>query len=223
LHLDSSRIHYLLTLPDSFSSSFIASGGRYRVVGDLESHNIIQVASIAPVDSLRSQHGGSRKQRWTDANRTIVIVLVQFSGSSYQPTPSATSVTEMFWTGSSNVAAYFQWVSQNNINFVKDMNGDGQPDIYSATITDPTICWDIPGLAQTAIKATNSVDIMNWEHHVFVLPPDYTNCGVGVANIGCTQGNCNAYVSSMRGDVITHELGHTLVSECVRALLVPSF
>jgi hypothetical protein len=50
---------------------------------------------------------------------------------------------------------------QGNINFVKDKNGDGQPDIYSVTISDPTICWDIPGLAQTAVKASSSGELLN--------------------------------------------------------------
>jgi hypothetical protein len=109
----STNNRHTLDFEGSFlSPSTVVSGTRYRVTGEhIATNSTIQVDSITSAASLRSQRSSGSK-RWTNANRTIVLVLVHFTSSSYQPTPSLSAVTDLFWTGTPNIAAYFNWVSQ---------------------------------------------------------------------------------------------------------------
>ncbi|MCP5169968.1 MAG: hypothetical protein H6999_09450 [Hahellaceae bacterium] len=190
------------------------SGDKIRVSGNTDDQGV-QVETVTVISTTESVQPAQDQAALNARKAVIMMVDMKDVRASDQYTPTQIA-GEMFYN-SHSVDGVYQASSYNQIGFLDDTNGDGQPDIYGPF----SIGYDAAGTcdyyawaqATEAAASAAGVDLSLYQHRVFVLPR-YNNlaqCGwAGIANIGCGL-YCRAWVAEAEsGMVYAHELGHNL-------------
>ncbi|STX29021.1 Gametolysin peptidase M11 [Legionella beliardensis] len=209
---------YILELPNSVNKGTLLSGDKVIIEGQ-EIKGIKEKA--IKVDSLTVQQKMSLKSATKDSaladTRKVLALLVNFTNIKATNTVSTSNVDSMLYTGLKSAQKNFQLSSFNQLNLVRDTNGDGRPDIYVVNLNYAASGCNYNQWATDAKNAAAQagVNLSLYKHHMFVIPQD-VNCNWGgLGNLGCGT-TCNTWIRAYNPSqvysqlVYTHELGHNL-------------
>ncbi|HKQ60469.1 MAG TPA: NEW3 domain-containing protein, partial [Candidatus Polarisedimenticolaceae bacterium] len=128
--------------------------------------------------------------------RRIITIVVNMPGASVR-----------------SVDGLYHEMSQGQLDWSPDQDGNGQSDVVRVQISAPTgpncdtATW---ASAADAAAVAAGVDFSRYQHRLYVLPQSVACTWAGMASVGC-PGSCRAFVRTCSlQDVFAHELGHNL-------------
>lgn len=191
-------------------SQFLGNGADVSVQGYYLSSGkfLVEGAEALPaIRSLPSSPVGG-------GTRSLVFIRIHFTDNS--PGCDADYLRDLMWDDSDSVNEYFNKLSEGNLNFERDADGDGNPDIIDVHLP---VSWPIQSefdryaLAyQAKVKLYNegtNLDVL-FDHEVYVFPM-YTYFG-GVASPNCDLDECTVWLNGgcLPKTLLIHELGHNI-------------
>lgn len=206
---------YSLDFPSSIDKSKLLSGSEVILEGteipSVQNH-ILKVQSIVVKKNDKQEEANPSI---TTANRSVLAILVNFTNLKATKSLSVSDVDRILFTGPQSLQKNFQNNSFNQINFVRDTNNDGKPDIYVVNLNyAATDCNPEKWAADAESAAVHlGVNTSLYTHHMFILPPWNSCPWGGVGEVGCGS-VCytwvNAYNLPGSESNFSHEIGHNL-------------
>ncbi|MGQ3889526.1 hypothetical protein ACQUW5_10900 [Legionella sp. CNM-1927-20] len=209
---------YILDLPSSVDKSNLLSGETVIIEGqEIQGlkEKTIKVESIV----LRKRTSLEEEPEIPAIydTRKVLALLVNFTNMKATATVSMSTVDSILYTSTRSMRRNFQRSSFNQLNFVRDTNGDGRPDIY---VINLNYAANDCNYRQWATDARNAaaragINLSLYRHHMFVLPQNVSCNWGGLGHLGCGT-TCSTWIRAYSPSqvysqlVYTHELGHNL-------------
>jgi hypothetical protein len=202
---------YSLKLPNSVDKSLLRSGLQVRIVG-IPLLNVITVINLNIISTAVAAAPPVEKKK-------LLILMADFSDQQTSSVLSPSDVNSIFYTSPISGKLNYERSSFNQMTFIPDTNQDGGPDIYKVTLNYPiggtcdTQKW---GDDAKAAAAQLGVDISAYQLYLIIVPWGIGCTWGGVAGLGCSGSNCNAFARATGPDdnytrvLYVHEVGHLL-------------
>lgn len=207
---------YVLKLPQSVDKSNLLHGSQVIVKGreilSLQDKSI-QVDTIV----VNNKNVKVDKLNMT-GTRNILALLVDFNNMRATDTVSIEDVDSILYTGVRSMLNNIQQSSLGQLNFERDSNKNGLPDIYVVNLNYDGFGCRQNDWANHAKQAAvqMGIDLSIYQHIMYVLPQNVDCSWGGLANLGCRNSNCDSWVRAYDPSLVysqliyVHELGHNL-------------
>lgn len=207
---------YELKLPDTVDKSDLLHGTQVIVEGrEIKSlkEKVIQVKTI----SLENKKSDINKLSMT-GTRNLLVLLVNFNNMRATDTVSVGIVDLILYTGHRSLLQNIRQSSFGGLNFERDTNKDGQPDIHAVNLNYDANGCDPHDWATRARQAAAQmgINISLYQHIMYVLPQNVQCSWAGIAYLGCQSPFCYSWVRAYNPNnvysqlIYIHELGHNL-------------
>ena len=147
--------------------------------------------------------------------KKLMVIRGKFSDNPERCTRE--EIANVIWDGEDNVNKYFQIVSDGDISFPPDSDGDNQHDIFDVDfgIPTPSTCNSLSlSIMAEQILAEQGVNWDFYDHRMLILPQGMPCSYFGAASTNCTDGRCDVWIKTtcdIHGmGVIAHEIGHNI-------------
>ncbi|MGE0528412.1 MAG: hypothetical protein AB7G93_20700 [Bdellovibrionales bacterium] len=201
------RVTRLLNISPE-EASRLSSGDKVIVKGRTSKDNAdrtVTVESISKVTDGSALIQLNKLSTELTDSRTVGIIMVTLNDG--VPCDSAARVSSLIFGATKSVKDLYEKNTHGRISFDGDLNGDGSPDVYHATVnmSGRGTC-DHHGWASAADDAVEAQghDLSEYRHLIYILP----------ANTGCSWGGVahgsRASVRQSQLIVYAHEIGHLL-------------
>ncbi|STX51273.1 Gametolysin peptidase M11 [Legionella busanensis] len=210
---------YILNLPNTIDKANLLSGKTVIIEGQ-EVQGVKE--KTIKVDSLTIPNKTSFSELPNEnpaiyETRKVLALLVNFTNMQATTTVSTNTVDSILYTSTRSTRANFQRSSFNQVNFIRDTNSDGKPDIYVINLNYAASGCNYN---QWAIDARNAatragINLSLYRHHMFVIPQNVSCNWGGLGHLGCGT-TCSTWVRAYSPSqvysqlIYTHELGHNL-------------
>ena len=163
--------------PSSFSGAELTHGSKVSIKGEALSSGKIGVSGIT-VNQISPNYlpHGSVGAAAVSGTRRVAIIITDFSDE--ENPCSASQIDEVMYTGTQSVQALYESSSRNLLTFDRDVNDDGEADIFGPfRISASAGSCDSPGgwgqAAEDALAASG-VNPGDYQHIVAHIP--YRGC-----------------------------------------------
>lgn len=212
----------LLLNKDQLENFGLSVGDIVDVTGDKTDSRHIKIDSATIIQSVKDISESEKQKQFKNQlaeSRRALITIINFNDrqTSNESYGNATAQNSNMFSNSGSVNNIYKAGSLNQLEFARDIDNDGlDADVYTVNLNTSAnnSCrsnYQNWGQSAREILRNQGVDLDQWQHHVYVLPPKQEiGCGwSGVAQLGC-RNSCWAFVASGSTLVLGHELGHNL-------------
>jgi hypothetical protein len=190
----------------------VAAGG--TLSADTTTGSVTQVTAAATAPPVSARKAVVIIVDIKDASGTVSTVSADCDGAAMK----SADIMYGSQTGGQNVDACYKDSSYGALGFGGASYPGGSLDVTRVLINEAStiggVCnYDAWGAA--ADRAATGVTLANYQHRVYVLPPNVGCSWAGLAYVGCGS-NCQAWVKAYSNqvcgypDAYAHEIGHNL-------------